>query len=332
MKRIALSLMLILGLSACREDVNVSTDPKTIFESLWTILDEKYCFFDAKNVDWNEIYEKYALEADTCTSKTGLFKILGRMICELRDGHVNLYSVQDMTRYWKWFEDYPTNFDETLESDYLGKEYKISLGLKYLLLDDKIGYIAYRSFTNGISEAGLDYILDYFKDAPGIIIDVRNNSGGNLSNVDLLTCRFTEKKVLSGYIKHKTGPGHNDFSDPYPLYIEPSSRTRYTKKVVILTNRLCYSATNAFVSAMRQLPNVTIIGDRTGGGSGFPINSMLANGWNVRFSSCPTYDANMVLLEDGIDPDISVMLTQEDVIRGYDTIIEAARTLLLKDQ
>jgi len=332
MKRISLLLIILISLQGCREDVDMSTTPQNVFESLWTILDQKYCFFDDKNVDWDQIHDKYAARVDTTQANSvELFNLLGEMICELQDGHVNLYASQNIIRYWKWFEDYKPNFSENIESLYLGTDYQISSGLKYKILDGNVGYITYRSFSNSISDSGLDYIFEYFKNCHGIILDVRNNSGGYLSNVEKLACRFTDNKFISSYIRHKTGTGHNDFSDYFPIYVTPSNRTRYTqKKLVILTNRMCYSATNAFVSTMHQLSNVTIIGDRTGGGGGFPISSMLPNGWGIRFSSCPTFNSNYESIEDGIEPDITDSITEEDYQRNIDTIIERARSFLKK--
>ncbi|MDD4920842.1 MAG: S41 family peptidase [Bacteroidales bacterium] len=331
MKRIILMFILVFSLSACREEVNDSTDAHNVFETLWTILDEKYCFFDSKNVDWDEVHDDYSFRVDTCKSSSSLLSVLGEMVCTLQDGHVNLFAAEDVIRYWKWFEDYPSNFDTYLlgKERYLGTDYKISAGLEYKILSGNIGYIRYGSFSSSISDAGLSYILEYFKDCKGIIIDVRDNSGGNLSNVDKLACRFTAEKFISGYICHKTGPGHNDFSDLYPVYVEPYAGKSYTvKKVVVLTNRRCYSATNAFVSTMRQLPNATIMGDRTGGGGGFPISATLPNGWVVRFSSCPMFDAERQPTEDGVNPDYTVYLTEHDLQMGYDTIIEAAKLFL----
>ena len=63
------------------------------------------------------------------------------------------------------------------------------------------------------------------------------------------------------------------------------------RKVVVLTNRHSYSATNDFVNSMRCFPNVTLVGDKTGGGSGLPFSSELPNGWGVRFSASPHLDA-----------------------------------------
>ena len=61
---------------------------------------------------------------------------------------------------------------------------------------------------------------------------------------------------------------------------------------------------------------------------GMPFSSSLPNGWVVRFSAIPTYDAQRQSTEFGIDPDYYVSLSDEDVLKGRDTIIEFARQLL----
>ena len=79
---------------------------------------------------------------------------------------------------------------------------------------------------------------------------------------------------------------------------------------------------------MKCCPNVTIVGDRTGGGAGMPFSSELPNGWAVRFSACPMYDRDKQMTEFGIDPDYKVSLASKDFARGKDTIIEFARKLI----
>ena len=76
------------------------------------------------------------------------------------------------------------------------------------------------------------------------------------------------------------------------------------------------------------MPQVKVVGDRTGGGSGLPFTATLPNGWTVRFSACPSYDRNHQQTEFGIAPDYQVGLTTEDFVKGRDTIIEFARKLL----
>ncbi|GHV57888.1 peptidase S41 [Bacteroidia bacterium] len=322
---LALGLCLLFS---CVEIENYDNTPRGNFEALWQILDEHYCFFEYKNIDWDRIYREYSQRVDNTMGHESLFMLLDQMLQELKDGHVNLSSAFDVGRYWKWFEDYPANYQQELIDAYLGKDYHIAGGLRYKVLDDNIGYVRYADFSSAIGESGLDYIIDKLSLCPGIIIDIRNNGGGLLSNSNKLASRFFNEKTLVGYIQHKTGKGHNDFSTPYPTYITPSSRLRYQKPVIVLTNRKCYSATNDFVNAMRYAPNVTILGDKTGGGSGLPFSSELPNGWSVRFSACPMYDKEMQQIEFGIEPNLTVSLLETDVQRGKDTLIETARRLL----
>ena len=140
--------------------------------------------------------------------------------------------------------------------------------MRYKVLEDNVA-TSLRSFR--ITERALDQVLNRMALCHGLIIDVRSNGGGSLTNVDRLASRFFNERTLVGYIAHKKGPGHNDFSPLHPKHVESSDRVRYQKPVVVLTNRGCYSATNEFVSIMKYAPNVTVIGDKTGGGSGLPF-------------------------------------------------------------
>ena len=157
---------------------------------------------------------------------------------------------------------------------------------------------------------------------------MRDNGGGQLTMAEKLAARFTGESICVGYMSHKTGPGHDDFSEPKEQILKPSSGIRWHKKVVVLANRGVFSAASEFVKYMKCCPNVTVVGDRTGGGAGMPMSSELPNGWAVRFSACPMYDKDMRCTEFGIEPDYNVGLTDDDFRRGEDTIIEFARKLI----
>ena len=335
MKRFTHIFTLLVGTllyTSCTKVEDYDNTPTGNFEALWHIIDKNYCFFDYKaeeyGLDWDAVYQKYKSRIDDRMSNAGLFEVLGDMLDELRDGHVNLYAAHDVARYWDFHEGYATNFSEEIQKNYLGTDYKIASSLRYTILPDNIGYINVSSFSNSIGEGNLDECLNALALCRGIIIDVRNNGGGNLNYAETLAARFTNERVLTGYICHKTGTGHNDFSSPEAVYLESSDRIRWQKSVCVLTNRSSYSATNDFVKIMRILPRVTIVGDRTGGGSGLPFSSELPNGWSIRFSACPSFDTDMQHTEFGIEPDIKAEMTDEDHTQGVDSIIETARALL----
>jgi len=325
------ALPLLLCLS-CVDEEEFADTPRGNFEALWRIIDEHYCFLDYKQheigLDWQAVYNKYNVRVDEGMTDRQLFEVLTQMLGELRDGHVNLSASHDYGRYWSWFESYPTNFSDTVYRRYMGTDYKIASGLDYRIFDDNIGYIRYESFSSPIGEGNLDEVLMSMMLCQGIIIDIRGNGGGDLTNADKLAARFCHEKTLVGYTQHKTGPGHSDFSDLEPHYLEPSSNIRWHKPVVVLTNRHVFSAANEFTMYMKTLPQTKIVGDHTGGGAGMPFSSSLPNGWSVRFSAVPTYDAERHSTEFGIAPDYYVSLADDDVSEGKDTIIEFARKLL----
>lgn len=329
---IIIGFMLTFFCVSCVDEEEFSNDPKGNFEALWKIIDEHYCFFDYRNeaygLNWNEVYSRYSRQISDDMGSDWLFEVLGNMLGELRDGHVNMYAPFDNARYWSWQEDYPANFSDSLLRRYLGTDYKIASGLEYRKLDDNIGYIYCPSFSNGIGDGNLDEVLLYLAPCNGLIVDVRGNGGGQLTMAERLAGRFTDETIVVGYMRHKTGPGHNDFSSPEEQKLKPSSGIRWHKKVVVLTNRGVFSAANEFVKYMKCCPNVVVVGDKTGGGAGMPMSSELPNGWAVRFSACPMYDRDMQCTEFGIEPDYNVQLTDEDFRRGEDTLIEYARKLI----
>ena len=329
------SLVCLIGsivLTSCVNEDEFDNTPQGNFEALWKIIDEHYCFFDYKQheygLDWQKVHDKYQRHINGNMTNSQLFEVLGNMLGELRDGHVNLSASHDLARYWQWYESYPANYSDTLQRRYMGTDYKIASGIDYKILDDNIGYIRYESFTEGIGSGNLTEVLNYMLLCRGLIIDIRNNGGGNLTNAEVLASRFTNESTLVGYIQHKTGTGHSDFSSMEPRYLKPAANKKKQKPVCVLTNRHVFSAANEFTLYMKALPNVKIVGDRTGGGAGMPFSSSLPNGWIVRFSAVPMYDAQRQSTEFGIAPDYQVSLTEEDFKRGKDTIIEFARKLL----
>ncbi len=331
-KLLFILLPTLLSLSACHSVEEWDNTPEDNFDALWTIIDEHYCFFELKGVDWDSVYREYRPLVTSETKSVELFEICSDMLDELRDGHVNLTSSFSTSYYKKWWSDYPQNFNKRLvEEHYLNFNEYYKNGLSYYIVGDSVGYIRYPSFAYTPGETTLDWALALLSECRGLIIDIRDNGGGQLTNVEMLVRRFIDKRILAGYICHKDGPGHNDLSEPYAFYYDPAEagRIMWAKPVVVLTNRSTFSSANNFVSIMRSLPNVTIVGDRTGGGSGMPFSSEIPRGWTIRFSGSPIYDADMQLTEDGIDPDIHINLDEQQALQGIDTMLEKAIAVII---
>lgn len=318
-----------LMFSSCHELPDYDNTASGNFEALWLEVDRHYCFFDEKNIDWQAIHDKYAPQATGNRGGQPLFRIMAAMLNELRDGHVNLSAPFATSYYRNWWSDYPQNYDQRLvEQYYLGFGYNSIGSVYYALLPENIGYLRWPSFSTTLGEGNLDYILYAFNMASGLIIDIRDNGGGDVTNADALASRFVTEKTTAGFIRHKTGPGHSDFSEPFEIFIQPPGNKHYIwiKPVVVLTNRGTFSAANYFTAVMKNLPNVTIAGATTGGGAGMPYSLELPNGWGVRFSACPVYDANGVCTETGVEPseECAVDLDPIEALGGHDTMLDFA--------
>lgn len=305
-------------------DTNPNNDPITNFEYLWKTIDQKYSFFDIKNVDWQLVHDTFASRISSSISDEELFDLMSEMLYVLRDGHVNLISDFDVSRNWRFYLDRPQNFDyELLERNYLKEDYRIT-GPFINKIIDSVGYVYYGSFSRYISGDDMVYVLKRFEKAKGVIIDVRNNGGGSLINAFTMISYLADTKrwVYSSYLK--SGPSHQDFSPENKVYIEPDKEYTYPKKIVVLTNRSSYSATTFFAAMCKAFPNITIMGDTTGGGGGIPAGDELPNGWYFRYSASKTLLPDGWNIELGVPPDIVVYMKKEDIDLGLDTILESA--------
>ncbi len=327
--------LIALLLAGCSTDDTLLSDwpdtPRGNFEALWNIMDRRYCFFDRKDVDWDEIHRIYGARISDDMTREELFDICAQMLDELRDGHVNLVSGFNTSAYREWWSDYPENFSlRVIQEHYFNYNYRQTSGMLYGFLPQNVGYIYYSTFSQPVGEGNLDNILAWLATADGLIIDVRNNGGGELTNVETLVARFIDRPTLVGYISHKTGPGHSDFSKPFEIIYRPApeGRQRWGKPIIVLANRSTFSAANNFVAVMKHLPQVRIAGATTGGGAGVPFSSELPCGWSVRMSSAPMLDALGQSTEEGVEPSAGCEASIPPGTTDCDPILDLAVSLL----
>ncbi|MEL6561647.1 MAG: S41 family peptidase, partial [Bacteroidota bacterium] len=319
----------LLVSSACEEpffDEDPVNDPETNFEILWRRMNERYSFFEYKGIDWDSVYTVYRPRVNSETGSQELFDIMEVMLNTLRDAHVNLRTDFDIS-FYNYHKDAPANFDFfNLEKNYLGN-YKITGRLINSIIDS-VGYIHYRSFQQPVTEEELDFLVARFKGLRGLIIDIRNNEGGDPANGYRIARRIATERVFIYSTVYKDGPGPNDFTAPSKAYLDTNDAEKFDMPVVVLTNRVTYSAGNFFTAMMKAIPDVTIMGDTTGGGGGVPLGWELPNGWFFNFSNSITSLPDGFIIEDGIVPDIAVQITDSDMAAGRDTILEEAIKLL----
>ena len=190
-----------------------------VFDYLWLRVDEQYSMFDVKKVDWKAVYDSLRPMVNDTMSSDSLFAVCAAMLDRLNDGHVNLVGTFDVSRsdsvHRRFYSQSGVDMNVVV-LNYLGSRYHSTGGLAHSsLCDGKVIYVYYGSFNNGVSEAGLRHIIAAYPDAKGMILDLRGNGGGSLSNVNNLLSVMPSNGQILYYSQIKTGPGHETVQTGY---------------------------------------------------------------------------------------------------------------------
>lgn len=332
MKKLALIAVAVVGLASCEravfQDRAASTDPFINFDYLWDEVDQKFSYFELKNIDWDSVRTVERAKLYEGMSEDSLFKVLGGMLEQLRDDHTNLISDFQISTFGVQFLG-QDQFDwRIIQDHYLTDPYLTGPFVHDLLRNDSIGYVRFSSFTGTMSANDLNFIFDRFQNTQAMILDLRENGGGAVSDVfNLLSC-FVDERTLTNYSRIRNGAGRNDFSDAEPVYVEPRDSLRYLRPVAVLTDRGTYSAGSFTSIATKALDNVILVGDTTGGGLGLPNGGQLPNGWTYRFSITQALTLDLdPSYENGVPPDVVANFDWTDL--ETDEILERAIEELL---
>ncbi len=326
-------VVVLLGFCSCEkmlfEEDGLSGDPFVNFDYLWNECNEKYTFFEYKGIDWELTRATYRQKIFTGMTSDSLFRVLAGMLNELEDGHVNLVSSFNVSRFFieRLGRD---NYDERIVNEnYLNYDFYSTGPFRHSALENnRIAYVRFASFTGTVTHNQLDFILNRYRNTQGLIFDIRENGGGSSGDIYRILAHFATERTLLFYSEGKAGPDYNDFLPPQAVYAEPRE-IGYSKPIVVLTDRSTYSSGSFLTLGAKQMAHVTVMGDTTGGGLGVPNGGQLPNGWTYRFSVTRTLDVDGNNFENGVPPDIYVITNDEDRAAGVDTILEAAIEELL---
>lgn len=322
----------------------LNRDPESNFEQLWQTFYNRYPFFDLRGVDWEEQYKKYRPLITDEVRGEDLFDIFCKMLDPLNDGHVELrakfvgekkqrrFSPEPKPKFWQEFtkDQIKQLFEisqQTLQANGFGSLKNTEAWMLKYCRSNSTGYVRILEFEEidkRLLVKALKQVLEEFDGLQGLIIDIRNNPGGDdeivLAIINQISAdrrvafhRRTKKNRKEGYSKLKT------------RMIEPEGRSAFTAPIALLTNDSVFSGAEVFALALSELPNVTIIGDRTNGIFSYQLEKKLPIGWEYRLSYQVYYSADMVCYEGvGVPVDIKHVNTIADITAGRDSLIEIA--------
>ncbi len=220
---------------------------------------------------------------------------------------------------------------------------KPDMSIKFSSLPGNIGLLTIPSFQRG------DFDPDTFLEladtifaTDGLIIDIRNNTGGNsgygqlvmrlLANDTIPQAPWRTPKYEAAYASWgRQWESEEIPSDPIiPFHLQTSEIPKYDKPIILLVSGNTFSAAEDFTVLFKNAKRGIVMGTPTAGSTGNPI--MVDLGWGYWGRICTRHERladGTEFIGIGIQPDIFIKETP-DVIFGKDNLIEAALKELKK--
>ena len=180
----------------------------------------------------------------------------------------------------------------------------------------------------------------------GVIIDLRGNGGGRtdvawrlqmyLTQADTIRSFGAQTRINSGYGRSQGNyrKEYEDFylykaykNEPPELITKPQGIKVLSCPVAILIDNNSFSACEDFLINIYEMPNrPVLIGEETAGSTGAPLVIELPHGAVARICTLrPLFPYSMKpFVEKGIIPDIEVIPTLQEVLKGKDVVMEKA--------
>jgi len=334
MKKIFLifSILFISFIFSCKD--LVVTEPNSNFnvedfEAAWNRINNVYPYLEFKNINWDSIYTVYRPLAENVKGDD-FYLVLRDFLAELKDGHV-YYRTKgggEVYPYYpqRHFKDRHA-YSPFVVRKYFNKELRLteSSSVEYEILSGNIGYAFLSDFHEDYLLNEFPGVINFLINTQGLIIDIRQKRGGSYANVEAVVSHF-----IGAPMEKPPFYWYGQLADLLPF--EPSGTLTYTNPVVVLINGSTFSAGELCTEVLKQLPNVTAIGDTTGGGSvgsGDEGLYFLPSGksMEIGFIDLRRYD-NLPWEWIGVPPDIRVVQTEADILAGRDKQLEYAIEML----
>jgi carboxyl-terminal processing protease len=323
----------------CKKADPATATAAQTFDAFWAAMNEHYAFFDLHGVDWNA---RRALAPAPNASDADLAAAMLAAAEGLDDGHVHFGTDGNWHSPAKppaWMVDY-----ENLNRPFLSRTAQSASGatiarhaaapIIFGMRPDGIGYIQIiemdieTAFGEKLAPAAaraFDQVLSEISDAKSLIIDVRYNPGGSDSVAFGIASHFAETAVPVFSKSSRAGDGQGT---AYDAVLEPFDTTPNDKPVILLTSNLTGSSAEIFTLAMKDLPQVTVMGEPTSGGLSDVLGFTLPNGWSLGLSNQTYIAADGNLYEGvGIPPDVPARFDGASLSAGQDSVLAAAISL-----
>lgn len=187
-------------------------------------------------------------------------------------------------------------------------------------VSDDIGYIRLSSFISKNAGKEFENVLLQYKNKKGFIIDLRSNPGGLLTNAIYISSLLLPNGVIVSTVD-RDGYKETQKASGYPVTNKP---------IVVLINKGSASASEITSGALKDNKRAVLVGEKSfGKGLVQEINRLPNNsGVNITIQKYLTPNGTDIN-KKGIEPDITVALSDDDIKNKDDKQLKKANEVLL---
>jgi len=271
-------------------------------------LRDEYVPQSDRRIDWGEIGRRYTAP-DSLVGRDDLWAV-NEVLKQLEDPRVTRESSRaDAGQTALMCEGVPLPKEDCLTTE---RRFRIRAGLMDCReLREAGGWthdgIAFITMQSILYDGAL---VEDLADAEGVLIDLRDSGretwSRQIEDAKLLAFvgHFANEPGACGY--RRPSPGGRSVADT--LWVRPSADRSLGMPVVCLIGQGCSGAGTEFAMMMKNMPNVTLVGRPTRGGTGGMARFNLPIGSQVNFPSRSLWSSDHELVNDshGLQPDILV--------------------------
>ena len=157
-------------------------------------------------------------------------------------------------------------------------------------------------------------------DPQGIIIDLRNNTGGYVGTVKEIAGRFLDRGEVV-FIE--------DYGDEKSIHKTIGNKRFFDIPIVVLINEGSASASEILAGALRDNMGVKLVGKKTFGKGSVQELKHLKDGSSIKITVAEWLTPNgTVINNNGVEPDFDVEITLDDYENDRDPQLEKAISIL----
>lgn len=338
----------------------------TIFDQFWSGMSSKYVYWYKDSLEWNRIYFEYSnkfskLDHSNSNDRVLAIDYFQKIISPLIDGHFYLeFHEKELSglrlypkrAYLKRTNAHLLNYQYFSGNYYYAKniESDIDQSAQVLIgsIDDNLYYVGINNFNIGRTLTSninskfkltckklIDDLTSGTVNTKKLILDLRDNSGGDLADLNVIMPLLLERSLVIGSTRSKSSKDPFSYTPWIKTTINPSPvRTKSAPEhIAVLVNKNTSSLAEIFAISLSGLSNTNIIGEKTAGITGiqgdpkiflsgsFDIpNFMTVNMTSLDYRSADNSNYEGV----GLQPKTLIRIDTSDTVSNSDPYLEAA--------